>query len=308
MKPGWVAGSVRARLLANRRMGRDGCRRMAHAPPAAAVALLARSPYGRDVDPSMAPRLAARAAATTTLWHLRVLAGWLTAAGADTVRLLSGGFEIGNVEALLDRFAGGERRPAFQLGGLAVAWPRAEHASSAGRVREILASSPWGDPGASSAAAIGVGMRLAWARRVVDGVASAADWATAGAALVLAREALVFERALTPAARANAVRVLGRRWSEASWSTPDELAGVVPMAARSPLAGLGSADRLWEAEGRWRRQVERDALGRLRNAAGGAEVVAAAVAVLLVDLWRVQAALEACAWGERGLEMFDAVA
>ncbi len=48
----WVAGSVRARALAHRRLGRGGVRALATSGSlAAAVESLAGSPYGRDVRP-----------------------------------------------------------------------------------------------------------------------------------------------------------------------------------------------------------------------------------------------------------------
>lgn len=307
MRPGWIAGGVRARLLTNRRLGRDGARRLARAEPAAAVALLADSPYGRTVDAAMDPTAASRAAAETTLWHLRVLGGWLTGGGTDIVRRLSGWFEIVNVEGRLDALRGRPSHPPFSLGGLEVAWRRAERAGSAEELRRVLASSAWGDPGGTSPADVGVGLRLAWARRIVDGVPAAADWAEGGAALIVAREALVFDRPLRPRARADAIRLLGRRWTEHRWSTPTELAEHLTAPNRSILAEL-APDQLVQAESRWRRWVEREALGLVRRGAGGPDVIAAAVVLLILDLWRVESALEASRWGDAGSEVFDAVA
>ena len=111
MKPGWVAGSVRARLLANRRLGRAGARAVAAAGSLpGAVGLVAASPYGRDVKSEMGLLEAERGVRATTLWHLRVLAGWLPPGGSDVVRVLAGGHEIANVEAHVDELAGGPRR------------------------------------------------------------------------------------------------------------------------------------------------------------------------------------------------------
>ncbi len=308
MSAGWVAGSVRARLLARRRLGRDGARALAAArSPAEAVAALARSPYGRDVEASMTALAARHALAATTLWHLRVLAGWLGPAGAEVVRVLAGGFEIANVDGLLGRQAGGSPGPPYELGALAVAWPRARRGTSPAEVRAVLASSPWGDPGGTGPAEIGVGLQLSWARRVADGVAPATEWAVAGAALVVAREALVYGRELTPAARVEARRLLGRRWEQEPWGTPAALAPLVPAAARTALQGVGDADRLWQVEAAWIRRVDDDALGLVASGRAGPPLVVGAVALLLVDAWRARAALEACTWGDRGREVLDAV-
>ncbi|MBK9181010.1 MAG: hypothetical protein IPM45_15875 [Acidimicrobiales bacterium] len=308
MSAGWVAGSVRARLLARRRLGRDGARDLAAArTPAQAVAALARSPYGRDVDPSMTALAARHALAATTLWHLRVLAGWLGPPGAEIVRLLAGGFEIADVEALLTRLAGGSPEPTYDLGALAVAWPRIRQSTGPAEVRAALAASPWGDPGGTDPADIGVALRLAWARRVADGVEPAADWAVAGAALVVAREALVHRRALTPVARVEACRLLGPRWEREPWATPEALAALVSPAARAALEGTSGPDQLWRAEARWVRRVDDDALLLVGSGRPGPALVVGAVALLLVDAWRARAALEACAWGERGREVLDAV-
>jgi hypothetical protein len=308
MTPGWVGGVVRARLLARRRLGAQGARRVALAGPREAVAMLAESPYGRNVDGSMDRTDALHAAAETTLWHLRILAGWLGPRGTDIVRVVAGWFEIMNTERKLDLLLDRPTAAPWDLGALEVAWKRTSRAGSPVEIRRILTASPWGDPGGTSPAELGVGMRLAWARRMVESVPPAGDWATAGAAIVLARESLLFGRSLNASAEANAARVLGHRWIGASCTSPAQLAELLPQPARTLLAEIESADQLWQVEGTWRRRVESDALGLLRRSGRGPEVVAAAAVLLIIDLWRVQGALEATVWGEQGMAVFDAVA
>ncbi|MGZ4717601.1 MAG: hypothetical protein ACXWCB_13010 [Acidimicrobiales bacterium] len=309
MSAGWVAGGVRARLLTRRRLGRDGIRSLAEAGSAGElVRLLAASPYGHDVDETMDLAAARHAVARTSLWHLRVLAGWLTPHGAETVRLVAGWYEIADIEAHVAELSGSPSRShaaasSFELGALAVAWPRVRAATSPSQVRAILASSPWGDPGGTTAAEIAVGLRFSWARRLRDGVRVAEAWAAGDAALTLARETLVFGRSLTTPATAEAVRVLGRAWSREPWATPDELASLLPREARWALEGIDDPAQLWLAEVAWQRRVEDEALRLVASAQPGPDVVAAAAMLLLVDAWRVRAALEAVAWGGIGREV-----
>src|SRR5689334_25150384 len=102
MPAGWVAGSVRARALARRRLGRAGDRALATTGSlGASIVTLAASPYGRDVRAGSSLADAQRAVGATLLWHLRVLAGWQPAEGSQAVRALAGWFEIANVDDLL---------------------------------------------------------------------------------------------------------------------------------------------------------------------------------------------------------------
>ena len=307
MSARWVAGSVRSRLLARRRLGREGARAIAGASsPAEAIGLLARTPYGHDVDATMSPSDARHAITRTALWHLRILAGWLTPQGADTVRTLAGWFEIANIEAHLAGLSGSSDERRFELGALGVAWSRVRMATSAREVRAILVSSSWGDPGGESGPEMAVGLRLSWARRIYEGVPVAAEWAAGYAALTLATELVAFRRTLTGPATSQAVRVLGGGWKEASWSEPVEVATRLPGTARWVLDGIDNWTQLWLAEGAWRRRVEDDALRLVVRSGTGADIVAAAAALMLVDAWLACAALEAVAWGDVGREVLDA--
>ena len=299
---------MRARLLSNRRLGAEGARRIVSAGPGRAVALLAESPYGRSIRSSMDRTVAAQAAAETTLWHLRILAGWLGPAGTDIVRVVSGWFEIVNTERQLDLVADRPTRAPWDLGALEVAWNRTSRTASPEEIRQVLAASPWGDPGGTSATEVGVGMRLSWARRMAETASPATELATCEAAIVLARELLLFGRNLRGPTETSAARVLGRRWIDGGFSTPEQLALLLPEPARSMLAGIDTAQELWQAESRGHRRVEARALDVLRGAGRGPEVVASTAVLLILDLWRIQGALEATVWGDEGLAVFDAVA
>src|ERR1019366_4481907 len=148
MSAGWVAGSVRGRLLTRRRLGAAGARAVASAGTTeAAVGLLADSPYGREGDRGMSAPAARRGVGAVCLWHLRVLAGWLPPSGGDVVSVFAGRFELVNIVNRMSEVAGQQIPEPYPLGALAVAWPRVAVASSSAEVHAALAGSVWGDPG-----------------------------------------------------------------------------------------------------------------------------------------------------------------
>jgi hypothetical protein len=248
---------------------------------------------------------AQHAVAATTLWHYRVLAGWVPAPGVQLLRLLAAGFEIANVELLLRRLrAADEWAPAYQLGSLATTWPRLQHADSTGVLREVLSRSAWGDPGEGSPWAIGVGMRVAWAHRAVDVLP--ARWVLGATALLVARERFAARRALAPVTQIVTTGLLG-----SSATSAGSLAGFVaalPRDAAWPLGGITDATELWTAEASWWRAVEGDAFADLRGGRMDMSTLRGAAMVLGVDAWRVRAALEVAARGGAGREVFNAVA
>ncbi|MFI5079696.1 MAG: hypothetical protein ACHQCE_01390, partial [Streptosporangiales bacterium] len=78
MSTGWVAGSVRARALARRRLGAAAARQLAASGSLAdALRVLAATHYGREDLGGQTLAGAQHAVARTVLWDLRVLAGWL---------------------------------------------------------------------------------------------------------------------------------------------------------------------------------------------------------------------------------------
>lgn len=282
MSLAWVAGSVRAGLLASRRVGRDGARTLAKRTNLSdALRDLSASPYGRELADATSLAGAQRAVAATLLWHLRVLAGWLPPPGGELLRALAAWFEIANVRNRLAYLAGEPYLPPFELGGLATAWPALAHAGSPEAIRAGLAGSRWGDPGGAGAATIGDAMLAAWTARVAAAVPEAAGWASAAAALRSARD----------------------------WPVgPADLAARVAPGVRWVLAGIDAREDLWLAEARWWSRIETEA-GRMAAARRhGRRTVVGVVALLAADAWRVRAALAAAALGPAGREAFDAIA
>ena len=311
MSTGWVAAGVRARAMSQRRVGAAGARDLAgRASVASAVTALAETPYGHDVHPGQDLAQAQHAVAATVLWNMRVLAGWVPTGSARVLRSLAGGFEVANVDERIRELGGSAVDPPFRLGSMAVAWTRAARAGSVPEIRKVLASSAWGDPGADTAAAIRLGMRLSWAAQVSVGVPEAREWASGAAVLVLAREVLVGQADPTPPAVRAATRLLGSRWI--GTRTLRAFADSLPPSARWALEGVDDPGDLWRAEARWWSRVGTDGAGLLRRPVTTPAPVLGAVALLGADAWRVRAALEVAARGGSGaagaLEVFDAVA
>jgi hypothetical protein len=306
MSTAWVAGTVRARALARRRLGAGAARALAACPSLGdALAALAATPYRREVQQGQGLAEAQRAVSGTLLWHLRVLAGWLPRRGTQMLRVLAGWFEIANVDELLHRLAGGAAEEPFQLGALATAWPRLAVARSPGELRGLLAASPWGDPGGGTVRALQLGMRLTWLERIAS-VDAAAPWAAGAAALVVARERFVTGRDLPTGTDTRAARLLGMAAPGAA--SLAELVRRLPPDAAWVLRDATDPDQLWHAEARWWSRVERDGFALLDGTRFGSAAVAGTVAVLATDAWRVQAALELAARGGRPLEAFDVLA
>jgi hypothetical protein len=309
MKASWAAGGVRARALARRRYGAGAAATLAGtASLSEALDRLAGTPYGHDVRPEMSLAEAQLALTATTLWHYRVLGGWVPSDGVQLLRVLAAGFEIANTDRLLRRFCDGvadpDDAPAYRLGALATAWPRLERATSASALRGLLAASSWGDPGDDSPWAIRVGMRLAWAHRAVAQLPS--RWVLGATALLVAREQLAAGQVLVPSARRTAESLLGT--AAVSAGTLEQLVASLPRDAAWVLDGVPDITGLWLAEAGWWRQVERDAFHELRSSQLDRGTLVGAAAVLAVDAWRVRAALEVAARGGAAREVFDAVA
>lgn len=301
---GWNAGAVRARLLANRRLGRDEVQRLARsASYDDALRALSQGPYGQDVEVEMRLPEAQWAVAATPLWHLRVLAGWLPPAGGELVRVLAGWWEVLNVENLLAGLTGGEELPAYDLGRLDTAWDELRHAGSPDQVRTALASSPWMDPGASDLATVVTWLRLAWARRVAEEVDSASRLAAGWAALVAARD-LLLGAGTCQALGTHRISVLGSDWEGAH-----DLPGLIerlPSDASWVLDDLTEPSELWRGEARWWRQLDEDGQDRLGRSNSGPDAVVGIFAVLLADAHRVQGALELAARAELDEELVHA--
>ncbi|MGZ4195356.1 MAG: hypothetical protein ACXVEW_05840 [Solirubrobacteraceae bacterium] len=316
MKPGWIAGVTRARLLVSRGIGPQHATEIARAPSLGdALAGLAGSAYGERVRSGQDLAIAQRGVAETLLWHLRILAGWLPAAGAALVRTLAGWFELVNIDARLAALASdGREPPPFVLGTLATAWGAVEGSRTIEEVANAVADSGWRVHRGSTASELALGLRVAWARRIQDSVPQAADWVAGAGALLVARELLVART------RGHAAQLLLYPGIDeqvlAAGSLPELSAAVGPRAGWA-LSGIGEPTDLWQAEIGWWDRVEDDALGLLRHT-DDEVVVLAAVALLAVDAQRTARALQSAAHGAGGAateispvaraERFDATA
>lgn len=311
MSTGWVAASVRARALCQRRLGAVGVRDLAARHDLdQALDVLMDSPYSRDIAHGQGLASAQHAVAATPLWHMRILAGWVPRGDARILRILAGGFEVANVDERIREIEGRPHEDPYRLGSLATAWASLSGATSVTDLREQLSRSAWGDPGADPTAAVRLGMRLSWAARVAAGVPGAREWA-AGAAALLVTRTMLLEQTPIPAATARlASSTLGSAWLEAT--TIRDLAERVERPGRWALAGVERPIDLWRAEARWWARLNSDGMALLRRPVTTPDPVLGAVAVLAADAWRVRGALEVAARGGASnagiLEAFDAVA
>jgi hypothetical protein len=274
---------------------------------AEALERLASTPYGHELRPGMSLVEAQHAVAATTLWHFRVLGGWMPAHGVQLLRVLAAGFEIANNDRLLRSYGDADdpdSLPPYRLGALATVWPRLEQAGSVATLRAVLAESPWGDPGAESPWAVRIGMRLSWAHRAAGFLP--ARWVLGAAALLVARERFAAGHVLVPVAERSAALILGPD-ALATATVPDFVAAL-PADAGWALQGVIDDLGLWSAEAAWWQQVERDGFRDLRAGRMDPSTLVGAAAVLGVDAWRVRAALEVAARGGQGREVFDVVA
>jgi hypothetical protein len=314
MSTGWVAGDVRAKMLARRRLGPDSCKRVAGCRSLAdALAMLDETGYRvppervprASTDPRHALDQAQRAVSGALLWDLRVLAGWLPRGATAMMRALAGWFEIANITERLRELDTGTAGQYFELGALATAWPRLSGLASPAEVRGALATSAWDDPGGDETAAIEVGLRAMWARRVAALGEPARTWAAAAVVLLLASERFAAGRPDNPALRSVAAALLGR---PATAGTLDELAAGLPRRLSWVLKpGTAPAD-LWRNEAIWWRRIDQDGQKLLGAKGHGRKPVIGAVVVLAADTRRVASALEIAARGGDSIEAFDAVA
>ncbi len=312
MTAGWIAPAVRGDALLRRSVGAEGASAIARADDwPTARAMLATTVYGRGLpagaDRSTAEIIAERAA----VWQIRVLAGWLPPGGAALARLAVAPFEIAIVDRRLGRWSGGEDRDApaeatIDLGTLGTAWPAVARAASPSEVRSVLRRSSWGDPGGDDRASVALGLRVAWARRSIHLDPMVRPWALGAVAVLAARERFAFERSVAATTAVSIDRLLG-----AGWRHTDDLEAFrrrLPEPARWALTGVDDPAQLWRAELAVLARVGRDAGPVAAVRRPSRTTVIAILALVVVDTWRVTAAIEAAGRGAAGREVFDAVA
>ena len=304
MTGAWVSADVRAIAMSHRTTGRAGASSLAACTDlATALTQLQGSPYAHDVRPSHDLTDAQRAVASTLLWNVRVLAGWVPASGVGMLRIAMAWFEILNVEA---RLRPAERRPVpprFEMGSLA-STPGCSESFTRSNVLDRLRTTWWGQPSNDSLWAIGLAMRSRLVDRASSGLPGASAWAAGAAALIVAREQVIAGNQLPSDVRRNLAHTLG--WDAFEAQSIDALRERLPKRASWVLDNVGSPEDMWRAESGWWARVEADGRELLRRASFGPEPVVGAVAVMAADAWRVRAALHAAALGG-AREAFDAL-
>ena len=305
MTAGWVAAAARGRALLHRTVGPAQAAELLDASSWDDVRQrLAMTSYGRDLDAAADRRAARHAAYAIAVWQLRVLAGWLPPGGSGLARVAAAPFEISNIEHHLVHLAGGTSPTPLELGSLAVAWPSVATTTTPAHVRSALVRSAWGDPGGSDRATIAVGLRVAWARRAIRASDLTRPWALGAMAILIAREHFVFERSIADETAHALDRSLGTRWRTAT--RIDELRDAVPDEAAWPLRIIEGPADLWRSELELVRRVQVDATPIARSGRRGRSAVIAIMALLLVDAWRIGAAIEGAGSGAIGREVLGA--
>lgn len=214
---------------------------------------------------------AQRAVLSALLWRLRVLAGWLPGEGVEMVRALAAWFEIANIEDRLAQIQGSPAVGPFALGTLGVVTRRLGGAATVDDVRTLLSGSYWGDPGPGDALSVRWRLRRRWLRWITISAPEALPLAAAAAALYRARE-----------------RTSGRGGdgSPTTWTV------------RSPRGWEGvdsaeiDAERLWDLEAGWWRELEGRSRHLMRRGVGARETVVGAIGVLTTVSQRVNSAFE----------------
>ncbi|MBR7825604.1 V-type ATPase subunit [Actinospica sp. MGRD01-02] len=300
MSAGWVAATVRARALLERRIGSAATGNLAAAPTFhAATVTLAGTAYRRFLPEEPNAAQAERAVDEAVLWNLRVLAGWLPRSGAAAVGVLVADYEIRNIADRLRALAGAPVPAPYRLGSLSTAWREAAAADSVGGLRRALGASAWGDPGVDDAAELVCDLRLRAAQRLADLHEACRPLGVAACALGYARQRFLIGRRLAPKSRKRARTLLGERAAGAeSWQ---EFAAHVPKATAGwVLEGIEEPRQLWRAEERWWSRAEQDAGALARASRFDLACPLGCALLLLVDARAVRGAVNRAARGADG--------
>ncbi len=303
MSAQWVAGNVRAKARLNRRLGVGRARTLAAMNSLTdAQHALAGTAYGRDITVGQPALDTDHAVCAALLRHLRVLAGWQPAQGAQAIRALAAGFEASNIAAHARRLAGAPARPPYELGARASAWPRLSETSSLAQLSVLRAQTMWGDPASESPSDIALAVQIGWAARVANAVPEARAWACTRLALTVARRRLVEQRELPEPVLMRARLMLG---AAAAATDLASFADALAMRFHWVLDGITEADGLWTAEARWWARVEADGLAMLGRGEFTRARTIGAVAVLATDAWRCRAALAIASRGGGPMDVYD---
>ena len=305
MSARWVAGTVKARLLLERRAGVGTVLELARAASLReALVKLVGTAYA-EAAAAASLEGAQRAVAAGMLLRLRVLAAWLPPGEAAGLRSLAAWFELCNLEGRLAYVAGGPLETPFELGALSSVWDAAATAQSPEELSSLLGRSSWGDPGVTDPRRLPFALRMAWADRVRAELPEAQSWAAGAAAILLAEELLGARHAVEPAVAQRAG--LGSGWQEAG--SPAELRERLPEGARWALTGIEERAELWRARPAWWLAVEADAQAIVRAQRFSRETVVGVVALLALDAVRVATALAVAARGgaQSAQEVLDAL-
>ena len=306
MSVSWVAATIRGRALTRRLVGPDGAHHLATGSWPDARVILLGSFYGTDLPADADRLMASRHAVEATMWQLRVLAGWLPPGQSVLARIFAGPMEIANIEGHLAHLAGFEADPPFRLGSLAVAWPRVAAANSVEQVRHALAASVWREPGGAEPTSMALSLRVGWARRLARHVPDTSAWAKGAVAVLVARERFGFSRAVSDPTGRVVDELIGHHYREAYdlSSFVDRL----PKPAAWPFLETHDPDDLWRAEIAVGRRVSRDAYRFANSGRYDKTAVTGAMALLLLDLWRVLGAIQLAGRTPIPEEFFDAAA
>lgn len=298
MSAGWVAATVRAKALLDRRAGSAVCREIAGQPTLeAALDRLAKTGYRRFLPEEPSVAAAERAVNRAVVWNLRVLGGWLPRTGANAFRVLVADFEISNIADRLRALAddGVAASEPYRLGALATAGDRVCAAASPGELRHLLAVSAWGNPATTEPAAVIDYLRVCAGSRLSALGASAEPWGAAAAALAIARQRYLMGHTLSAATAARARPLIGAAaLAAADW---DGFVSGLPKPAAWVFAGIDGPQRLWLGEQRWWSRVEKDAAVMARSRSFDRTPSLGCATLLLADAYAVRRAVGAASRG-----------
>jgi len=177
--------------------------------------------------------------------------------------------------------------------------------SGRGHLGVDLATTAWGEPDPAEPRAMSLGLRIAWAQRVLATTPFAEPWAIAAAAMAIAHERWLLDRPFGDTTAHRAATVVGR--AAISAVSFESFLAAVPTNGRWALVDVHEPDDLWRAQVRWWKRVDEDGADLLRGPGFSDRVVVGAVLVCAADAWRVRAALS-CAAGRDGAVTFDLLA